>query len=44
VAEIGLYTKDNRWMRGEGRYRYDCDIAAVAGRDWGRRVAATKRA
>ena len=32
-AEFGLYTKDNRWIRGEGRYRYDCDISAVAGRD-----------
>jgi hypothetical protein len=33
VAEVGLYTKDNRWIRGEGSYRYDCRIYSVGGRE-----------
>ena len=32
VAEVGLYTDDNRWSRGEGQYRYDCQLYGVAGR------------
>jgi hypothetical protein len=32
-AEIGLYTDNKRWMRGEGAYRYDCHMDSVGGRD-----------
>lgn len=33
VTEVGLYTKDNRWTRGHGDYRYDCRIYGVSGRE-----------
>jgi len=33
VADIGLYTKDNRWTRGHGDYRYDCRVYGVSGRE-----------
>ncbi len=33
VVEVGLYTIDNRWIRGEGSYRYNCHISSVSGRD-----------
>jgi hypothetical protein len=33
TADVGLYTDDNRWMRGRGSYKYDCDIHGVAGRE-----------
>lgn len=32
-AEVGLYTDDNRWFRGHGDYRYDCQIYGVSGRE-----------
>jgi hypothetical protein len=31
VADIGLYTTDNRWFRGFGEYSYDCWMYGVAG-------------
>ncbi len=33
VTEVGLYTKDNRWTRGHGDYRYDCRVHGVSGRE-----------
>ncbi len=32
IAEVGLYTKDNRWTRGDGDYQYDCHMYGVSGR------------
>ena len=32
-AEIGLYTDDNRWIRGNGDYQYDCQVYGVSGRE-----------
>jgi len=32
VSEVGLYTDDNRWTRGNGAYRYDCQMYGVSGR------------
>jgi len=32
VAEVGLYTNDTRWSRGDGAYRYDCQLYGVSGR------------
>ena len=33
VTEVGLYTDDHRWTRGDGAYRYDCEIYGVGGRE-----------
>jgi hypothetical protein len=33
VTAIPLYTTDNRWTRGNGRYQYDCEVYGVSGRD-----------
>jgi hypothetical protein len=30
VAEVGLYTTDNRWTRGHGKYTYDCRLYGPA--------------
>ena len=32
-AVVGLYTDDNRWTRGHGDYRYDCQVYGVSGRE-----------
>lgn len=32
TTEVGLYTEDNRWTRGDGEYLYDCHMHAVSGR------------
>lgn len=33
VADIGVYTDDNRWMRGFGKFSYDCKMYGVSGRE-----------
>ena len=33
VAEVGLYTTDNRWTRGHGAYVYDCRVYGVGGQE-----------
>lgn len=32
-AKVGLYTDDNRWTRGQGKYRYECEIDDVDGQE-----------
>lgn len=32
-TRVELYTSDNRWTRGHGEYRYDCEVYGVSGRD-----------
>ena len=31
IALVDLYTEDNRWMRGNGKYVYKCEIYGVSG-------------
>lgn len=32
VADVELYTDDNRWTRGDGQYNYDCSLYGVGGK------------
>ncbi|GEM_PF-3859839 len=31
TGEVGLYTTDYRWTKGDGKYRYDCQVYGVRG-------------